>query len=122
MHGELAALEPEPQLVLEPEQLAELARHVEAEDLVAAAAGLLGGVHGDVGLADQLLAGAGTAGVDDDADARAERQLVAGDRRRLGEALEQAPRDGDRLLLVGALQQERELVAAQARERVATGG
>jgi hypothetical protein len=43
--GELVALERQPQLVLEPEQLA----HLVAEDLGAAGAGLLGGVHGDVG-------------------------------------------------------------------------
>ena len=36
--------------MLEPEQLAELARHLVAEDLVAAAAGLLGRVHRDVGV------------------------------------------------------------------------
>ena len=53
---EFVALQSESELVLEAERLPELARHLTAEDLVAAAARLLGGVHGDVGAADQLLA------------------------------------------------------------------
>ena len=78
--AELAALQAEPELVLEPEQLAELAGHLVVEHLVAAAAALLGRVHRDVGVPDQLLALAGPAVVDHDADARAERQLASGER------------------------------------------
>ena len=81
---ELAALEAEPELVLEPEQLAELAGHLVVEELVAAAPGLLGGVHRDVRVADQIVARAAAAGVSDDADARAERELVVCDRDRIG--------------------------------------
>ena len=57
--AELAALEAEPKLVLEAEQLAELARHPVLVELVAAAAGLLRRVHGDVRVADQVVARAG---------------------------------------------------------------
>ena len=99
VHAELAALEPEPQLVLEPEQLAELACHVVLEDLVPAAAGLLGRVHRDVGVADQVLARPPIRpSWIDDADARAEyaargRAIDTGS----AEPLEQPLGDVDRL-------------------------
>ena len=66
-----------PQLVLEPEHLAELAGHVVPEDLTGAAPGLLRRVHGDVRVADQApRALAGAARVNDDADARRHHELA----------------------------------------------
>ena len=119
MEAELVALQAEAQLVLESERLAELARHLAAEHLVASASGLLGGVHGDVGAADQLLATRlAVARVDDDADARAERERAVGDGRRQREPLEQALGEGDGELLA-ALDEHGELVAAEARDGVA---
>ena len=120
MQAELLALQTEPQLVLESERLAELARHLSAEDLVAAAPGLLGRVHRDVGAPDQLLAARAAVGrVDHDADARAERERALGDDRGLGEALEQPLGERGRVGLAPALDEHGELVAAEARHGVA---
>ena len=119
--AELAALEPEPQLVLEPEQLAELARHLVAGTPRSGRAR-------PPWPRTSRRRRAGSAprsspdppGCSDDADARADHQLAAGDRDRL----RQAARAGGAATstasgLVGALEQQRELVAAEPRERVA---
>ena len=118
--GELAALEAEPQLVLEPEQLAELAGHLVAEDLVAAAAGLLGRVHRDVGVAGSAprcspVRRGGRR-------CRCWRRARArGRRRRAGSARRSSSRPAiaTALPLVRALEEQRELVAAEPGERVA---
>src|SRR5919201_3871033 len=65
---ELAALQAGAELLLEAEQLPKLPGHVVPEDLEAAAAGLFGRVHREVGVPNQLLAVAGTAGMESDAD------------------------------------------------------
>ena len=118
---ELVALEAEPQLVLEPEQLAELARHVVLEDLEAAPAGLLRRVHRDVGVADELVAVAAAAGVHGDADARAE-QRARGRRSRSARERRSSSRSRERRSASAswrAFEQQRELVAAETRQCVA---
>src|SRR5439155_2146006 len=119
MQRELIALETEPKLVLEAQQLPELAGHVVAEELVPAAARLLRRVHRDVRVANQLFALAGTARVEGDADARADHELAPGDPDRLLEREKQPLRDADGMGLVRSVEQERELVAAEPGERVA---
>ena len=81
--AQLPALQAQPQLVLQPQHLAQLTRHVVVVDLEAAATGLLRRVHRDVGVPQQLLAVALPAGMHGDPDARPDRQLMAGDHHRL---------------------------------------
>src|SRR5439155_13341997 len=84
VEGELAPLQAEPELVLEPEQLSELPGHVVAEELEAAAPCLLGRVHRDVCVPEQLLAFARTADVEGDTDAGAYDELESRHPDRLG--------------------------------------
>ena len=93
------------------------------EHLVAAAAGLLGGVHRDVGVPDQLVARARAAAVSDDADAGAERELAVR-RSSTGSDRRSSSRSASAIAtrLVRALEQQRELVAAEPGERVARRG
>src|SRR6266540_4602545 len=67
---------------------------------------------------DQLLALARTAGMESDADAGADHELPPGDPDRLGENVEQPRRDADGMCLVRPVEQDCELVAAEASERV----
>ena len=120
--AELVPLEAEPQLVLEPEQLAELARHVVVEHLVAAAPRFLRRVHRHVGVANQLLAAPGPPGGSTipmlAPSASSWPAIASAPRAHSSRRLRQ--RDG--VGFVGAVEQQRELVAAQPRERVAGPG
>src|SRR3989475_4213309 len=118
VEAEFAAHQTQAQLVLEAEKLAELAGHVELEPLEPSATRLLGCVHRDVGVPDQVVTRGRAARVDDDADARRERQLPAGHRHRALERVEQTPRDTDRVLLGRTVDEDRELVAAESGRRV----
>ena len=118
VEAELAALQAQAELVLDAEQLTELLRHLGAEDLVASASGVLGGVHGDIRVSDELLA-LPRARTEHDADARAKDDLAPGDRNRSSELVEQSLREADSLVLGDLLEQERELVSAKSRHRVA---
>ena len=95
VNAELAALQPLAQLVLEPEQLAQLVCHVRPEHLAVAAAASLRRVHRDVGAPDELFAGAGPAGVDGDADAGVEHEVAPADRHRLAEPFDVPMGDRD---------------------------
>src|SRR5262249_9672588 len=77
MQCELAALKPEPQLVFEPEQLAELARHVVMEELESPATGFFGGVHRDVRVSEEILAPRLSPCVKRESDARTDAELPA---------------------------------------------
>jgi hypothetical protein len=90
-----------------------------ADDLVehrpAPAAGLLGAVHGGVGIADQVGGVGVRAGGQRDADAAADEGVAVLERERLRQRLEQALRDGDRVVRAAdVLADEDELVAAEA--------
>src|SRR5204862_5758696 len=108
----LASPERQAQLVLESQRLDELVSELVAEDLDAAAAPLLGGVHGDVGAADELVGRAAVTRMHGDSGAGPEREQVAAELDRLGDARQEARGDVDRLLLAGAVQQDGELVAS----------
>ena len=93
--------------------------HVRRERAHLALAGLLRAVHRDVGVAHQVVgvhAGAGARG--GDADRRAHPARLAGDRDGLGEQRDDPVRDLLAVALVGVLEQDRELVAAQPRGQV----
>ena len=114
---ELPALEAEPELVLQAEQLSELTRHSVAIQLEPASAGLLRRVHGHVRVPDQVFARAASAmGHDPDAGSDFESMPVH------DECVAQCAQKllsrarGDRG--IGRRQQHGELVAAQAGNRV----
>src|SRR6185503_3072655 len=91
-----------------------------ADDLVehrpAAAAGLLGAVHGGVGVANEVGGLGVRVGRDRDADAAADERVTVLEREWLGQRLEQPLGDGDRVVRLGdVLAHEDELVAAEAR-------
>ena len=113
----IALLELGPQL----EPLDDPLVHRRLEDAVAALAVALGHVHGDVGVAQQLLGirGAVSRSREADADAGAREDLLAVDLdRRLERAEDPLGRIG-RLLRAGdTVEQDRELVAAEARDGV----
>ncbi len=106
------------QVVLEPQALAQLFLHARVEHDVPSLAGGLRVVHRDVGVAQHVLGV--VAGLRErDADAGGHQQLVAVDRERLPESV--GHRGGDLLRLLerrDALEQHRELVAAEPRDRV----
>ncbi len=116
---EVLVLERGAQLALERQQLAELERHVVLEDLVMAAAGVLGGVHRDVRVANEVVAVGRPARMHNDADARPDGQLASRDRHRLSQLLVQPVGHLDGLLLARGVEQHGELVAAEPRQRVA---
>ena len=119
---ELAAVERPLQVALELEPGERPRVHVGLEDLVVALAVLLGHVHGRVGVAQQLL-GVGLAdhrGVaEGDPDAGRDRDVAVLERDRGLQGVHHALGDLDRLhLVLGLVQQDRELVAAEAGGRV----
>ena len=83
------------------------------------AAALLRGIHRQVGVAHQLVALAGAAFVHGDPDARTERDIAPGEPRRPRQPVEQTICKADRELLVGPLEEQGELVAAEPGQRVA---
>src|SRR5207253_3345336 len=119
VNRELAQLQPASQLALELHQITPLVCHVGTEHLTAATAASLCRIHRDVGTPDELLAGAGPAGVHRDADARIEHEVVGCDGHRIAEPFEQSMGDLEGYRLAGTVEQQRELVSAEAREGVA---
>ena len=80
---------------------------------------LLGLVHGDVGVAHQLARAVASASAGGDADAGADADRLAAGRHALGERGEDPLGDDDDVLgPVEAVEQHRELVAAEARDGV----
>ena len=121
LDDELAALGRALEVLLEAVAAQDGGVHRRLEDLVALLAGVLGRVHGDVGVAQQLL---GALGVGrpalDDPEARVRGDLVPGDREGPFEQPDDAvgdARHGGAVLDV--VQEHGELVAAQARREVA---
>ena len=118
----LAALERLAEIAAVLEVLRGNQPHRRVEDPDLALAGALGLVHRDVGIAQQ----AGRAHArrrDGDADAGEHGDVVAGDRHRVAEAVEQSLGDVDRAVDAAAvLEQDRELVAAEAGGGVAGAG
>ncbi len=120
VNPELVALEGPPEVALRFQALQDLVAHSFFEHLVPGFAFLLGAVHGDVGVADERLGvGAVARTRDRDADARRHGDVaVLEDERRL-ERRGQPVDDGEDRLLVGEpLEQDDELVAAEAGEGV----
>ena len=121
LDDQLAALGRALEVLLEAVAAQDGGVHRRLEDLVALLAGVLGRVHGDVGVAQQLLGA-----VDlrrpalDDPEARVRRDLVPGDRERALEQPDDAVGDAaDVLGVADVVQEHGELVAAQARGEVA---
>ena len=118
-HLHAARLDRAPQVGLEVEPRDDVAVHLRVEHRVARLAVRLGAVHGDVGVADQLLR-VGVGPAERDPDRPGDHQLAVGDRERLGERGQHPLRDDRRLARVGhVLQQDGELVAADPRDGVA---
>ena len=112
---EVVALDRLAQLGLERQALDRRGVHVRVEDLIAAAAGRLGAIHRDVGVAQQFVHGGVWRAAEHDADTRRRVDLVAVQADRIAERPLQAL--GDEAHLVGrgeTLDQHRELVAAEA--------
>ena len=109
------------QVVLDLHVLDHTRAHDLVEDLVAAAAALLGAVEGGVGVADQAL-GRLAAGADRDSDAGADEVLPPAQDERPGERLGDALGDPRGAALVAdVLGEDGELVAAEAGDGVARG-
>ena len=107
------------QVVLQVEAVARPRVHVGVEHLVTRFAARLGVVHRRVGVPHDLVGIAVLAGAEGDADARRREHLAARDHNRFAQRFLNAEGDDVCLLLVAdRLQQNRELVAAEARQRV----
>ena len=119
LEEELAALERAVDVVLEAQPLAQLLLHARLEHDVAPLAGGFRVVHRDVGVAQQLLGVvAGLRKCDADAGRRCRyRRRRAAAARRMTRVIVAAIRSTSRRL-VDALEQDRELVAAEARDGV----
>ena len=89
------------------------------EDLDAAAAEPLGLVQRHIGVVQQVLRGDVGTVVDADADGRAELEAAALEHEGRGQRAQHPGRDLTGFELAGVLAQDGELVAAEARERVA---
>ena len=115
---ELLSLDRAPQVVLDLHVLDHAGAHHLVEDLVAAAAALLGAVEGRIGVPDQGLRRL-AAPADRDSDAGADEVLAVaqdeGPRERLRDPLGDA---GGATLVPDVLGEDRELVPAEARDRV----
>ena len=120
MQLQLAVRDRPAELVLHGEAPEDAGAQLRVEDLVAAAAALLGAVHGHVRVAQQRV-GVRVARVgDDDPDAGAHEQLAPADDDRPLELRDQALGErGDREDGAGAVAGDHELVAAEARHDVA---
>ena len=116
---ELVALEGKQQVLLDPglrRRPVAQRRRVEREGVAALA---LGRLHGQVGIAHQLLAGPALLGEQGDAHARGHSDLATADQVRLGDAVEHLA--GGQRGVVRSTQVEqdgRQLVAAQARDHL----
>jgi hypothetical protein len=120
LDDELAALGRAPEVLLQPLAAQHRGVHRGLEDLVALVARVLGGVHRDVGVAQQLL-GVGDLGRPalDEPEARVRGDLVPGDRERPPEQLDDAiGHAADVLAVADTVQEDRELVAAHPRSQV----
>ena len=117
---QLLALDGESELLLEAMALEHRGPHAGVEDREAALAAGLGYVHGDVGVADQLLRAQVAAVADGDARAHINRHALGPDRHRIREGIHDPARDRDRggLGVTRLLDHHCELVAAQARRAV----
>ena len=116
---ELVLVDRGAQLLDEDHALERGVDHAVLVDAVLAAAGVLGGVHRDVGVAQQRLGALGVGGGERDADAGAGGDAVLAERDRAGERVEQALGRALGVREVGdVLEQDGELVAAQAGDGV----
>ena len=94
-------------------------REVGVEELVGIAAELLRAVHRDVGVLQELLGIVGVVGIDADADRRRHVDVVLLDAERLRDRVEQLLRDAaQHRRIVEILDDDHELVAAEARQQV----
>jgi len=92
--------------------------HVVRVELVVVLAQFLGPVHGHVGIAQQGVRILAVVGEDGDADAGGDEQFMAVDMERLGQGLQQFLGHGsDAVLVVHIVEQDGELVAAEAGSR-----
>ncbi len=116
---ELALREPAPKIGLEQRAALDPALELIAAETAEIAALGLGPIHGAVGLAHQLRPGLAVARIERDAEAGGDRDLLVVDRRRRRHRVEQLAGDQSGVLGLGqVLDQDRELVAAEARHGV----
>ena len=117
--AQLAALDRPPQRGLGLQALGAPQAHGAVEDRKAGAPALLGVVHGRVGVAQQHAGGHRRVAAQRDADRGREEDLAVGQREGLGQGLGDALCHGGGVVLPGdLLADDRELVAAEAREGV----
>ncbi len=108
------------QLAFERQSRRELVVHLVGEELVAVLAATFDVVHRDVGALNQRLDGITRLRIHRDADARADEQLMSVDDERRRELVEHFACDHDDVVARSHFgQQQRELVAAESRQRVA---
>jgi hypothetical protein len=120
MDLEIVGVDGAPQIVLEPEPVERLRVHHRVEQLVARLAARLGVIHRRVRVAHDLFRVVVLHAAERDADARRREHLAAADRERRAQRFLNPERDRVGLLLVFELvEQNRELVAAEAGERIA---
>ena len=119
VEDELAALDGAPQVRTQPEALRGRLVHRWLEHPIAGLAGGLGFIHGDIGSAQHVSGSRQFRRAEGDADAGADEQRPIAQVEGRLELGQHSFRDADRLFVVDVLQEQRELVAAEARGGVA---
>src|SRR5438094_10455401 len=104
--------------MLDAQELACRSGHFGMEDLVTSSTAVLCGIHRDVRVPNQFFA-VSRARIEDDADARPERDVAACDDDGFGHAVEQPKRKCNNFGLRDVFEQERELIAAEAGDGIA---
>ncbi len=125
VRDELVAVDRAPQRRLEVEAGRHEGLHALVEQLDAAAAAVLGAVHGGVGVADELVGAFVAAVPHRDTDRGGEHDFVdavAEDERRAQHLVEPAGAVGDLVDVAGLVAEHDELVAAEPGHRVAVAG
>src|SRR6266852_806290 len=120
VHAELAPLQAVPQAGLQRELLRRVRLQLGGKEAESVAAPFLGAVHGDVRSREQRLRVAAVGRISADPDAQRDVELLPVDLAELGHGREQLPGDlGQRGRVAQLLDQQHELVSAEARDDVA---
>lgn len=120
MHLELAALQPPAKVGLHRHAAGQVLVQARVEEAEVVAALILGAIHGDVGMLDQGLMRDAVIGVDGDADAGRDVELVAAEMERGLQRRQDLFGDvGGVVARADVWQEQQELIAADARQGVA---